>query len=159
MGFKRVTVLIGLLLFLLPGCARPVGVYPVEGPLAESGTVSRIEMTFDSFQFIDYKEYSFTLPGNWAKRGKIHVTLPDGEICQGEYAIYPFGHTIRLFSYAQYDTYFGSTTPPRLARYGQALATGDQGTVFQAEFYVTKSSRQGYGLARDNKDNVYKLLW
>lgn len=158
MGFKKITVLIGLLL-LLPGCARPVGLYPVEGPLAESGNISRLEMTFDSFQFMDYKEYSFTLPGNWDKRGQIQVILADGEICRGEYAIYPFGHTIRLFSYDQYATYFGSTSAPRLSRYGQALATGDRGTVFQAEFYVTSSSKQGYGLARDTKNNVYKLLW
>ena len=49
--------------------------------------------------------------------------------------------------------------------YAQAVASGDRGTVLNVEMYKPGDEREGRrdreakGIAKDNKDNVYKLAW
>lgn len=144
MKIKRLIIFAGLLL-LLSGCGRPAGLYPVEGPLTQSGQEEKIALTFGANRF--------------SSHGKMEVTLADGEICEGEYNILPAGRTAEIFSFSLYAKHFGSGLAPQEARYGQAMLTGDKGTVFQAEFYLVRGGKRGYGLARDNKGNLYKLIW
>jgi hypothetical protein len=48
--------------------------------------------------------------------------------------------------------------------YARATATGDRGTVLNVEMYHPENAKGGNviatvkGVARDNKDNVYKLV-
>lgn len=141
----KLLIIFAAVLLLLSGCDRLAGLYPVEGPLAQSGQDGKIAVTFSSIGF--------------GSQGKIEATLADGEICGGEYTILPAGRTAEIFSFSLYAKYFGSGLAPQEARYGQALFTGDKGTVFKAEFYLVRGVKQGYGLARDNKGNLYKLIW
>jgi hypothetical protein len=49
--------------------------------------------------------------------------------------------------------------------YAQAVATGDRGTILNVEMYKPGDEREerrdrgAKGIAKDNKDNIYKLAW
>jgi hypothetical protein len=49
--------------------------------------------------------------------------------------------------------------------YAQAVASGDRGTVLNVEMYRPLREHEGYvvssirGVAKDNKDNIYKLVF
>ncbi len=42
---------------------------------------------------------------------------------------------------------------------GQAIVIGERGTVIEVEFYTGSGTANGFGLAKDNKGNIYKVLF
>ena len=42
---------------------------------------------------------------------------------------------------------------------GEAVLVGDRGTVIQVEFYTGSGTAYGTGVAKDNKGNIYKVLF
>jgi hypothetical protein len=126
--------------------------YPAQGPLA----------TVPSPQV-------FTARMHGSTTGQITVTLANGEVFNGQWS------TLVAFSTNTNPkkTTTGSPLQPNLASawdavygqgfylakvlgesIGQALLTGNQGTVIQMEYFNNKE-----GAALDSKGNIYKMVW
>ena len=160
MKSKLYFVLLGVSMML--GCTRTVRFYPVQGPLAAQ-TPPPVQVA--------------KLTGAF-RSGNISVTLNDGEVCKGRWTMVPRPHTTQAANTASapptpllsvWDTVYGQgfyvshVLGARL--YARAVLTGDRGTTLNVEMYRPESGRERDGLdaikgvARDNKDNIYKLVF
>ena len=102
-------------------------------------------------------------------RGTLTVTMPDKESLSGEY------RTLDRFSM---DAAEGSGNPGKgqvvitpaewKALYGQsdmisgqingeAMCRGDRGTVLRVQYVVDPFDNKGFGVAKDNRGNLYRL--
>lgn len=140
--------LICFLLFLsitmfLEGCSGHVSIYPVEGPLVDSGTAQKIDA-------------QYTYGGG---HGEITFVMPDGEIVKGEYSTVSEGQSTSFFSLSKYQQYYGSAFSTSNKQFGQAIGYGNKGTVIQIEYYADQMTSHGYGLGKDNHGNIYKILF
>lgn len=149
---------------LISGCATTARVYPIEGPLAANPVVLKAT-------------YSYWGTGS----GKIRLTMPDGELCEGEYTTVSDGFTVSstssggaslntnggvattrgagVFTVDQYASYWGSTyvSGMKNKQCGQATLIGNKGTIMQIEYFTDTWTAHGFGLAKDNKGNIYKV--
>ncbi len=154
-------VFLSLTIFVLTGCAT-ARLYPVKGPLSAQTPppvyVANVKGAFNS--------------------GSITVTLADGEACTGrwetihrpknakESAALSTAPTSNLS--AGWDTVYGPgfyvahVLGARL--YARATLTGTKGTILNLEMYKPNSEENTTiaaikGVAKDNKDNTYKLAF
>ena len=142
---KKLSLLI--LLVLACGCTKHARFYVVEGPLVEQN-VGVIQARFVHNPFS---------PG-----GPIELTMPDGEVCKGEYTtLYGGGTSVgtgfgtgSVFGANAWATQWGIASGSSYTNWGSATMLGNRGTVIQME-YLT--GRKGCGLAKDNKGNLYKV--
>jgi hypothetical protein len=143
---KKAILLVLAMIFVLviSGCSMKATMYPVSGPLVESGQAQPIPV-----------EYSY----NGSGHGSIIFYMPDGEICKGEYTTVADSQIATVFAYDQFTTYYGNGFSTSSKQHGQAIAYGNAGTVLQAEYFVDAMTFHGYGLAKDNKGNIFKLMW
>ena len=145
------------------GCSRTARLYPVQGPLSTQTPlpvlVAKVTGAFSP--------------------GSISVVLSDGEICKGRWTRVPPVQVPKGANTANapvtngmssvWDTVYGSgfyVSHVLGARfYAQAVASGNQGTVLNAEMYRPVGEHENNpvsaikGVARDNKDNIYKLVF
>ncbi len=145
------------------GCTRTARFYPVQGPLTSQTPLP-----------VPVAKVTFGVnPGN------LSVVLTDGEICRGRWQVVPRGQvptgatatgapaTISMQS--EWDTVYGAgfyVAHVLGARfYARTTATGDRGTVLNVEMYRPENVEEGgnliavvKGVAKDNKDNIYKLV-
>lgn len=104
--------------------------------------------------------------------GGISLTLPDGELCKGRWSsIAPMsvGFSAATASgtatngmASVWTTVYGSGLSVRNlpgVNKGEAMLVGDRGTVIQVEFYTGSGTANGTGVAKDNKGNVFKVLF
>jgi hypothetical protein len=104
--------------------------------------------------------------------GGIALSLPDGEHCTGKWSsIAPMsvGFSTAAASGSAtngmasvWTTVFGSGFSMRNlpgVNKGEAMLVGDRGTVIQVEFYTGSGTANGSGVAKDNKDNIFKVLF
>jgi hypothetical protein len=92
--------------------------------------------------------------------GDIGFTMPDGEVCKGEYRVIPWSDATTLFDKTEYQEYYGRLNPGEESRCWQVTAYGENGTVIQGEYISADFSMiHGYGLAKDNKGDIYKLSY
>ncbi len=143
--------------FLLNACAISGDLYPVEGPLSKSQPLPVIPIKIDG------------VTGN---SGPTSLTLPSGEKCHGRWSVVAprMAGIVRHSSAGTvssgldtafiqiHGTSFVNMSAPGINR-GQAMLTGDQGTVIEAAFLVGSGTASGYGAAKDNRGNVFKLLF
>lgn len=138
-------IVVLLLCFVLSNCARPpvpVRLYGISG--TNEGTV------------VQGLAHRIRRNSGW-----IEVTLPTGEYCKGEYTVVTQGSRTALSTqwnglYSSiYGTAYGSTI--QTAGEGMATAIGDKGTVLEVNFIADTSTGHGFGVAKDNKGNVYRL--
>lgn len=147
---------------ILAGCRMTGRFYPVQGPLsAQSPTpvlLAKLTGAFNS--------------------GNMTVVLPDGEVCRGHWATVPRARVAKTGAAAGtappskmssvWDTIYGSgfyvshVLGQRL--YVQAVIPGNRGTVLNVEMYRSEGGdpdfiREIKGVAKDNKDNLYKLVF
>ena len=143
---RRTSLLIAIIatLMIVSGCTMKATMYPVSGPLIDSGQAKPISA-----------EYSYDTSGH----GKITFYMPDGEVCRGEYTTISDSQTMTIFARDQFYSYYGNGFSTNSKQHGQAIAYGDSGTVLQAEYFVDAMTFHGYGLAKDNKGNIFKLVW
>lgn len=147
MSIKKLIPMFIVILFC--GCSTTANLYPVKGPLSlQSPTpilVARVN-------------------GIMGNTGNIVLTMPDGEVCKGKWSsaagkAVSFG-TVNLFS--QYGSIFGTSysvgNVPGVNR-GEAILFCNKGTKIEVEFYTGSGTANGYGLAKDNHDNIYKVLF
>lgn len=134
-----------MVLFAFPPASENellIKAWPVAGPLAAAGMKQSISATF-------------TWDGSG--RGTVTTLLPDGEACSGEYACLS-KRTPAFFHSEDYHNFYGGNLPQKGLQYGQALLTGACGTIIKAEFYINLRANQRFGLARDNRNNIYQFL-
>jgi hypothetical protein len=135
------------------GCSTTADLYPIDGPLSKIVPLPVLKARADG------------ITGN---TGAITVTLPDGEVLKGRWSsiapqqvTYSAGSTsIGLNSvWTQvYGSGFSISNLPGVNR-GEAMLTGPKGTVLQVEFYTGSGTANGNGVAKDNKRNVFKVIF
>ncbi len=117
--------------------------WPVAGPLVDGGMEQSIPAIF-------------TWDGTG--HGEVTVNLQNGESCHGDYTCIAKRSHPPLFVFADYQRYYGTHFNFRNLQYGQALIHGDRGTIIQAEYYMNLRLNRRYGLARDNRNNIFKFF-
>jgi hypothetical protein len=146
----------------LSGCRATARLYPVQGPLsAQAPTpvfLAKVTGAFNS--------------------GNMSVVLGDGEVCKGRWSTVPRAEAPKGAAIANslptdgmssaWDTVYGSgfyvshILGTRL--YARSVLTGDRGTVLNVEMYRPAEKESNIrdsikGVAKDNKDNIYKLAF
>lgn len=151
------TLFVTILVALLAACSTTATLYPVEGPLSKQQPLPVLTATVD---------------GIMGNTGGISVTLPDGEKCTGKWSsIAPVSVGFSTASASGtatngmasvwtsvYGSGFSVRNLPGVNK-GEAMLVGDRGTVIQVEFYTGSGTANGSGVAKDNKDNLYKVLF
>jgi len=149
-----------LTLGALTGCYGNMNMrlYPVKGPLIEQTPLP-----------VFTGEFSGVYDG-----GEISVNLPNGEVCKGEWArVKPAagsaGETItNAFRADGMSSVWDSVYGPGFyvshvvgrEYYGASRVTGDHGSVLDVEFlYGGEHEETRRGVARDNKQNIYKVVF
>ena len=154
---NRISIVTFALVLFLAGCTTTATLYPVEGPLSKLQPLPVITATADG------------ITGN---TGNISLILPDGEFCKGRWSsIAPMsvgystaaatGSATNAMS-SIWATIYGSGYSVRNlpgVNKGEAMIVGDNGTVIQVEFYTGSGTANGVGVARDNKGNIFKVLF
>lgn len=144
----RVPLLMPLLL-LLVGCSVTATMVPVEGPLSQLRPIPV------------YKVKADRVTGN---TGKISFSDGNGDSCAGRWSSaagvgvgVSSANLISQYGSAYLTGYSVSNTPGRNP--GQALLTCTKGRVIQADFITGSGTAHGFGIAKDNENNVYRLLF
>jgi hypothetical protein len=157
---KLFFVLLGV--SVLSGCRATGRLYPVQGPLSAQTPMpvllAKLTGTFNS--------------------GSLSVVLADGEVCKGPWATVPRAQVAKSASTPNvappnsmssvWDTVYGSgfyvshILGTRL--YVQAVIPGNRGTILDVEMYRSEEKEPNSvsaikGVAKDNKDNIYKLVF
>ena len=155
---KLCFLLLGIVVML--GCTHTVRLYPVQGPLSAQTPLPVL----------------FAKITGAVTPGDISVVLSDGEVCKGHFVLIqpvqpPKNGTTANVTASNgmapvWDTVYGPgyyVSHVLGARYyAQAVVTGNRGTVFNVELYRSEQHEENSvgivrGVAKDNKDNVYKL--
>ena len=145
------------LVAILSVCSTTATLYPVVGPLSKQQPLPVLIAAVD---------------GIMGNTGGISLSLPDGEHCTGKWSsIAPMSVGFST-SYASgsatsgmasvWTTVYGSGfwlgNLPGVNK-GEAMVVGDRGTVIQVEFYTGSGTANGTGVAKDNKGNIFKVLF
>lgn len=141
----------------IAGCSTTATLYPVDGPLSKQQPLPVLTANVD---------------GIMGNSGGISLSLPDGELCTGKWSsIAPMsvgfstatasGSTTNGMA-SVWTTVYGSGFSMRNqpgVNKGEAMLVGNRGTVIQVEFYTGSGTANGTGVAKDNKGNVFKVLF
>ncbi|MFI5180280.1 MAG: hypothetical protein ACHQPI_02690 [Thermoanaerobaculia bacterium] len=89
----------------------------------------------------------------------VEVTMPNGEVCTGEYSIVQEGFTswTLVFGTVWGPDFWAQTSSARTDARGYGIARSPGGTVLECAFLT--DGHQGYGACTDNKRNRYKVLF
>lgn len=141
----------------LVACSTTASLYPVAGPLSQQQPLPVL---------------TAKVSGILGNTGGISLSLPDGEHCVGKWSsIAPMSAGFSTESASGsattgmtsvWATVYGSSfSVSNLAgvNKGEAMLVGDRGTVIQVEFYTGSGTANGSGVAKDNKGNVFKVLF
>lgn len=152
------TALITLtLVAALTACSTTATLYPVDGPLSKQQPLPVLTAAVD---------------GIMGNTGGISLSFPDGELCTGRWSsIAPMSVGVSTASASGsatndmasvwatvYGSGFSVSNLPGVNR-GEAMLVGDRGTVIHVEFYTGSGTANGTGVARDNKGNIFKVLF
>ena|ERR1039457_1179593 len=143
--------------FLMVGCSATVRLYPVQGPLMSQSPAPVFTGKFTGV----------------LNAGGISFVLSNGELCQGRWTrMVPVKGSQGTQSApppaspdmpALWDQIYGPgyyvshVLGTRL--HGQAVVTGNRGTVLTVEFYRPDAIPQIQGVAKDSNGNVYKMTF
>lgn len=136
---------------LLSACSTSVHLYPVEGPLTKSAPGKTIVATADG------------ITGN---TGNFKFVSAEGATCQGRWSsVAPqFAATSNTSLMNRYGSAVGYSNSvivgavPGVNK-GQAFTVCSDGTRFDIEFYTGSGTANGYGIAKDTKGNIYKMIF
>jgi hypothetical protein len=146
---RRLTHIAVLAAGALSACSTTANLYPVQGPLSLQKPVPILIATVDG------------ITGN---TGGFNFTMPDGAACSGRWSSVAPQHvtvtTSSLFSRYGTVTGYGTTVGnvPGVNK-GQAFAICSDNTRFDVEFLTGSGTANGYGIATDTNDNVYKMIF
>jgi hypothetical protein len=145
------------LTLVLAACSTTANLYPISGPLSEQRPLPVLSVEING------------ISGN---SGTLSTTLPDGETLSGKWSsIAPmsYGMTTGVASGSAtdgmnsvwatvYGAGFSAANVPGVNK-GEAMLIGDRGTVMHVEFLTGSGTANGTGVAKDNKGNIYKVLF
>lgn len=146
------------------GCSHTYRLYPVQGPLAQTPAL------------VLFAKVTGVEGTAGARSGSVSVVLNDGEVCNGKWAVVPRVQVPKDAAAANapvtndmssvWDAVYGSGfyvahIVGGRGFYAQAVVSGNHGTVISVEIYGVGTPAQNgpIGVAKDNKDNVYKMVW
>lgn len=147
---------------ILSGCSATARLYPVQGPLStETPVPVYVAKLTDGL-----------------RSGNFSAVLSDGEVCTGRWQAVPRPKTPKDATTAsspsadslsaEWDTVYGPgfyvshVLGARL--YGRAVLTGNRATVLNVEIYKPQDGENTgpgaiKGVAKDNKNNIYKIAF
>jgi len=141
--------LLSALAFAVSACSMTATLIPIEGPLSQLRPVPVLEAAVD---------------GVMGHTGTLSLIMPDGEQCSGRWSSaagtgfsYGWGNLMGTYG-ASYGSGF-SVSSGYGQNPGQAILTCDRGTTMHVEFVTGAGTVHGFGFAKDNNGNVYKLLF
>lgn len=134
-----------LIVGILSSCSITLDLYPVKGPLATKVPVRVIKATATNVT---------------SNSGKCFLTMADGEKCEGRWSSTAgvrksINNYSLLLSYGQEL----GLSPRGNENRGYAMLLGDKGTSIEIEFLTGAGTAHGFGVAKDNKGNLYKVLF
>ena len=133
------------ILFSFTSCNITLDLFPVRGPLSKQPSV----------QVIEAKATNVT-----SNSGKCYLTMPDGEYCEGRWSSTagvkgsPHNYSLLL----DYGQELG-LSPRGNENRGYAMLVGKEGTKIEIEFLTGAGTAHGFGVAKDNHGNIYKVLF
>ena len=142
---KILTIFLSIIsLTLITSCGATLDFYPVEGPLSSQIPVRVI------------KAKATNVISN---SGKISLTLEDGEYCEGRWSSTAgHGSSNNRSLLLDYGQELGLSTRGNENR-GYAMLLGTKGTIIDLEFINGAGTAHGFGIAKDNKGNIFKVLF
>ena len=142
-----------ILAALLCGCSTRASLFPVDGPLARMSPPPILEATVD---------------GIMGNTGNIFLGMPDGETCKGRWSSLAPVHVKQPAASASggmaalwasvYGSSYSVENVPGVNK-GEAMLVCDKGTVMQVEFLTGSGTANGTGIAKDNRGNIFKVLF
>lgn len=131
------------------GCSRRFTPYLVEGPLSQQ---------------VPVVEITGVAGGISRGGGKLRASLPNGGTCTGRWAASGRSESITTTSGGLLGTYGSGyftgtsiTVDPRAIRCAGVLTCSD-GRIMDMDFLAAPGAH-GFGLARDNQGNLYRLIF
>lgn len=155
-----VTKLYGIIILaiLMSACSlsTTATLYPIEGPLAKQ----------------PLPVLTAVVDGITGNTGALSLSLPNGENCKGKWSSiapmsvgYSSGFGVGTASsgmtsvwHTVYGSSFSMSNLPGVNK-GEAMLVGDRGTIIQVEFYTGSGTANGTGVVKDNKGNIFKVLF
>jgi hypothetical protein len=146
---------LALALLANTGCSTTASLFPVKGPLSSIAPLPVILAKAD---------------GIWGNTGSISLTMPDGEMLTGRWSsvapqqttfssVSAFSQGGMAGAWAQvFGNGFSVSNVPGVNK-GEAMLTGKKGTVMQVEFVTGSGTANGNGVAKDNRGNVFKVIF
>lgn len=131
--------------------------YPVEGRLSKQVPVPVVSMKVHNVE---------------RNSGKVELTLPSGEFCTGNWSVTAPRMVGTATSFgsgsissgldssfiSMHGTSYINAAAPGVNK-GQAMLVGSGGTVIECAFFVGSGTASGYGTAKDNRGNIFKVIF
>ena len=136
--------------WIVAGCSTTAYLYPVSGPLSKSAPPPVLTANVNG------------ITGN---TGTGSLVLPDGETCDGRWssAAPNYSSSVSGTLWGLYGSVVGfSGTATGIApgvNRGEAFFVCGKGTTIKAEFFTGSGTANGYGVAEDNRGNVYRMIF
>ena len=139
---KNLLVLTVLLTF--SGCVT-LELYPVKGPSATQVPITVLKAK---------------AKGVMGNSGKVILTMPDGEVCKGRWSSTAGvkGSRNNAGLLVDYGQELG-LSPRGNENRGYGMLVGPKGTSIEIEFLTGAGTAHGFGVAKDNRGNIYKVLF
>jgi hypothetical protein len=131
------------------GCALTATMVPVSGPLSEQRPVPVVKVRADGILGNSGK-ITFVLPvddpceGRWSSAAGQDVTIAGGNLISQYGSAYLTGYSIST----------GRGQNP-----GRALAVCKSGRVFDLEFVTGAGTAHGFGIGKDNQENIFRFVF
>jgi len=126
-------------------CSITLDLYPAKGPLSNQ---------------IPIKVIKAKAKNVLSNSGKCFLTLPNGEYCEGRWSSTagvknsPNNYSLLL----NYGQELG-LSPRGNENRGYAMLLGTNGTSIEIEFLSGAGTAHGFGVAKDNQGNLFKVLF
>jgi len=133
------------LLLLLSSCSITLDLYPAKGPLSN---------------LIPIKVIKAKATNVTSNSGRCFLTLPDGEYCEGRWSSTAGvkGSTNNYSLLLDYGQELG-LSPRGNENRGYAILLGTKGTSIEIEFLTGAGTAHGFGIAKDNHGNLFRVLF
>jgi hypothetical protein len=157
--FMKHTVSVFLLLCVCFGCVPPREVLV---PITLYGTAGPYEGKVISATVHPAKSNLKRMKGATSAptgSGWVEMTMPDGEYCKGEYSIVQGGSVQNFMASRGFlnPAIYGNAVSSERSAVGSGIAVGANGTVMEVNFVTDTFSGHGFGVAKDNKGNEYRV--